>query len=125
MEPEEALNGSPAGRPRGPAPRGWPSSGPRTRTSRTTSSRTPDDQNSLFQSLELVRQHPAYLMAFLQHVVLQFDSCPVLCYLHVDMLRRMNPKEGKKQFLEVLPHVPGQGGAAAGARPPPGAVRAG
>uniref|UniRef100_A0A8B9MCN7 Rho guanine nucleotide exchange factor 1 n=1 Tax=Accipiter nisus TaxID=211598 RepID=A0A8B9MCN7_9AVES len=60
----------------------------------------PDDQNSLFQSLELVRQHPAYLMAFLQHVVLQFDSCPVLCYLHVDMLRRMNPKEGKKQFLE-------------------------
>uniref|UniRef100_A0A8C5U3I0 Rho guanine nucleotide exchange factor 1 n=1 Tax=Malurus cyaneus samueli TaxID=2593467 RepID=A0A8C5U3I0_9PASS len=39
-------------------------------------------------------------MAFLQHVVLQFDSCPVLCYLHVDMLRRMNPKEGKKQFVE-------------------------
>lgn len=23
-----------------------------------------------------------------------------LCYLHVDMMRRMNPKEGRKQFLE-------------------------
>ncbi|NWV72257.1 ARHG1 factor, partial [Malurus elegans] len=61
---------------------------------------TPEEQNSQFQSLELLRQHPLSLMAFLQHVVLQFDSCPVLCYLHVDMLRRMNPKEGKKQFVE-------------------------
>uniref|UniRef100_A0A8U7NAK7 Rho guanine nucleotide exchange factor 1 n=1 Tax=Corvus moneduloides TaxID=1196302 RepID=A0A8U7NAK7_CORMO len=61
---------------------------------------TPEEQNSQFQSLELLRQHPLSLMAFLQHVVLQFDSCPVLCYLHVDMLRRMNPKEGRKQFLE-------------------------
>ncbi|NWT62767.1 ARHG1 factor, partial [Erythrocercus mccallii] len=61
---------------------------------------TPEEQNSQFQSLELLRQHPLSLMAFLQHVVLQFDSCPVLCYLHVDMMRRMNPKEGRKQFLE-------------------------
>ncbi|NXV91554.1 ARHG1 factor, partial [Calonectris borealis] len=91
----------------------------------------PDDQNSLFQSLELVRQHPAYLMAFLQHVVLQFDSCPVLCYLHVDMLRRMNPKEGKKQFLEFC-HMfldkagvsgPGRGAPAADAPSPPDRTR--
>ncbi|NXA89266.1 ARHG1 factor, partial [Melanocharis versteri] len=61
---------------------------------------TPEEQNSQFQSLELLRQHPLSLMAFLQHVVLQFDSCPVLCYLHVDMMRRMNPKEGRKQFVE-------------------------
>ncbi|XP_032940384.1 rho guanine nucleotide exchange factor 1, partial [Catharus ustulatus] len=61
---------------------------------------TPEEQNSQFQSLEVLRQHPLSLMAFLQHVVLQFDSCPVLCYLHVDMMRRMNPKEGRKQFLE-------------------------
>ncbi|NXE02829.1 ARHG1 factor, partial [Chaetorhynchus papuensis] len=39
---------------------------------------TPEEQNSQFQSLELLRQHPLSLMAFLQHVVLQFDSCPVV-----------------------------------------------
>uniref|UniRef100_A0A8D0HMA7 Regulator of G protein signalling-like domain-containing protein n=1 Tax=Sphenodon punctatus TaxID=8508 RepID=A0A8D0HMA7_SPHPU len=38
----------------------------------------PDDQTSLFQSLELVKVHPAYLMVFLQHIVLQFDSSPVV-----------------------------------------------
>lgn len=38
----------------------------------------PEDQNSPFQSLERLRQHPAYLMAFLHHAVLQFDSCPVV-----------------------------------------------
>ncbi|NWY35411.1 ARHG1 factor, partial [Pheucticus melanocephalus] len=59
-----------------------------------------EEQSSPFQSLEQLRQHPLALAAFLQHCVLQFDSCPVLCYLHVDMLRRMNPKEGRKQFLE-------------------------
>ncbi|XP_077645912.1 rho guanine nucleotide exchange factor 1 [Lonchura striata] len=61
---------------------------------------TPEEQSSHFQSLEELRQHPLALAAFLQHVVLQFDSCPVLCYLHVDMMKRMNPKEGRKQFLE-------------------------
>uniref|UniRef100_A0A8B9PA91 Rho guanine nucleotide exchange factor 1 n=1 Tax=Apteryx owenii TaxID=8824 RepID=A0A8B9PA91_APTOW len=82
-----------------------------------------DDQNSMFQSLELVRQHPAYLMAFLQHVVLQFDSCPVLCYLHVDMLRRMNPKEGKKQFLEFCHLFLDKAGVSAAPRPPSPADR--
>ncbi|KAM6298474.1 LOW QUALITY PROTEIN: rho guanine nucleotide exchange factor 1-like, partial [Podargus strigoides] len=62
----------------------------------------PEEQSSLFQSLELLRQHPAYLMAFLHHAVLQFDSCPVLCSLHADMLRRMSPKEARKQFLEFF-----------------------
>ncbi|XP_074794722.1 rho guanine nucleotide exchange factor 1 isoform X2 [Natator depressus] len=61
---------------------------------------TLEDQSSPFQSMCLVKQHPAYLMAFLQHVVLQFDSCPVLCYLHVDLIRSMSPKEGKKLFLD-------------------------
>ncbi|XP_063178486.1 LOW QUALITY PROTEIN: rho guanine nucleotide exchange factor 1 [Chroicocephalus ridibundus] len=96
MEPEESLNGSPV-----PGARGVVAIiGAEDEDFENDIEPNPDDQNSLFQSLELVRQHPAYLMAFLQHVVLQFDSCPVLCYLHVDMLRRMNPKEGKKQFLE-------------------------
>ncbi|XP_015282233.1 PREDICTED: rho guanine nucleotide exchange factor 1-like [Gekko japonicus] len=60
----------------------------------------PDAQTSLFQNLEVLKEHPAYLMVFLQHVVLQFDSSPVLCYLHVDLIRHLAPKEGKKQFVE-------------------------
>ncbi|XP_054667302.1 rho guanine nucleotide exchange factor 1 [Grus americana] len=100
MEPEEAFNGSPAASARGAGSSGVAIIGAEDEDFENDIEPNPEDQNSLFQSLELVRQHPAYLMAFLQHVVLQFDSCPVLCYLHVDMLRRMNPKEGKKQFLE-------------------------
>nr|XP_048684049.1 rho guanine nucleotide exchange factor 1 isoform X2 [Caretta caretta] len=61
---------------------------------------TLEDQSSPFQSMCLVKQHPAYLMAFLHHVVLQFDSCPVLCYLHVDLIRSMSSKESKKFFLD-------------------------
>ncbi|XP_064296248.1 rho guanine nucleotide exchange factor 1 isoform X3 [Phalacrocorax carbo] len=100
MEPEEASNSSPAAGARGAGASAVPIIGAEDEDFENDIEPNPDDQNSLFQSLELVRQHPVYLMAFLQHVVLQFDSCPVLCYLHVDMLRRMNPKEGKKQFLE-------------------------
>ncbi|TFJ96219.1 B12-dependent methionine synthase [Platysternon megacephalum] len=61
---------------------------------------TPEDHSSLFQSMVVVKTHPAYLMAFLQHVVLQFDSSPVLCYLHVELIRSASPKEGKKLFLD-------------------------
>ncbi|XP_058051090.1 rho guanine nucleotide exchange factor 1 isoform X10 [Ahaetulla prasina] len=61
----------------------------------------PDSQTSLFQNLEILMKHPAYLMVFIQHVVLQFDSSPVLCYLHVDLiLNRLGPKEAKKQFVD-------------------------
>ncbi|KAM9207901.1 LOW QUALITY PROTEIN: rho guanine nucleotide exchange factor 1 [Leptosomus discolor] len=100
MEPEEAFNGSPSAGARSAGGSAVAIIGAEDEDFENDIEPNPDDQSSLFQSLELVRQHPAYLMAFLQHVVLQFDSCPVLCYLHVDMLRRMNPKEGKKQFLE-------------------------
>ncbi|XP_032084002.1 rho guanine nucleotide exchange factor 1 isoform X2 [Thamnophis elegans] len=65
----------------------------------------PDAQTSLFQNLEILMKHPAYLMVFIQHVVLQFDSSPVLCYLHVDLiLNRLGPKEAKKQFVDFC-HV--------------------
>lgn len=37
-----------------------------------------DDQSSYFQSIELVKEHPAYIMVFLHHVVLQFDPSPVV-----------------------------------------------
>ncbi|XP_072282781.1 rho guanine nucleotide exchange factor 1 isoform X2 [Pyxicephalus adspersus] len=59
-----------------------------------------DDQNSYFQSIELVKEHPAYIMVFLHHVVLQFDPSPVLCYLHVEILRNLTAKEGKKLFMD-------------------------
>ncbi|CAI9577915.1 unnamed protein product [Staurois parvus] len=59
-----------------------------------------DDQSSYFQSIELVKEHPAYIMVFLHHVVLQYDPSPVLCYLHVEILRNLTAKEGKKLFLD-------------------------
>lgn len=37
-----------------------------------------EEQNSPFQSLWRLRQHPLYLMAFVQHVALQFDCCPLV-----------------------------------------------
>ncbi|XP_071656604.1 rho guanine nucleotide exchange factor 1 isoform X2 [Patagioenas fasciata] len=39
-------------------------------------------------------------MAFVQHSALQFDCCPLLCYLHAGLLRGAPPKEAKKQLLE-------------------------
>ncbi|CAN8177192.1 unnamed protein product [Coccothraustes coccothraustes] len=96
MEPEEGLSGPPSAR----GPPAAAIIGAEDEDFENDIEPTPEEQSSQFQSLELLRQHPLSLMAFLQHVVLQFDSCPVLCYLHVDMLRRMNPKEGRKQFLE-------------------------
>ncbi|XP_058716163.1 rho guanine nucleotide exchange factor 1 [Poecile atricapillus] len=98
MEPEEGLSGPPCAGARGPSAAAI--IGAEDEDFENDIEPTPEEQNSQFQSLELLRQHPLSLMAFLQHVVLQFDSCPVLCYLHVDMMRRMNPKEGRKQFLE-------------------------
>lgn len=59
-----------------------------------------EEQNSQFQSLEQVKRRPAHLMAFLQHVALQFEPGPLLCCLHADMLGSLGPKETKKAFLD-------------------------
>ncbi|XP_071969883.1 rho guanine nucleotide exchange factor 1 isoform X5 [Engystomops pustulosus] len=59
-----------------------------------------DDQESYFQSIELVKDHPAYIMVFLHHVVLQFDPSPLLCFLHVEILRSLSSKEGRKSFTD-------------------------
>lgn len=59
-----------------------------------------DDQQSYFQSIELVKSHPAYIMVFLHHVILQFDPSPLLCFLHVEILRSLSAKEGKKSFTD-------------------------
>ncbi|XP_072776882.1 rho guanine nucleotide exchange factor 1 [Taeniopygia guttata] len=91
MDPEERFNGPP------PAA---PIIGAEDEDFENDIEPTPEEQSSPFQSLELLRQRPLALAAFLQHVVLQFDPCPVLCYLHAEMMRRMSPKEGRKQFQE-------------------------
>uniref|UniRef100_A0A8C7C5L1 Rho guanine nucleotide exchange factor 1 n=1 Tax=Neovison vison TaxID=452646 RepID=A0A8C7C5L1_NEOVI len=59
-----------------------------------------EEHNSQFQSLEQVKRRPAHLMAFLQHVALQFEPGPLLCCLHADILASLGPKEAKKAFLD-------------------------
>uniref|UniRef100_A0A3B3QDB2 Rho guanine nucleotide exchange factor (GEF) 1 n=2 Tax=Paramormyrops kingsleyae TaxID=1676925 RepID=A0A3B3QDB2_9TELE len=59
-----------------------------------------DDYCSHFSSLDLVKTRPTHLLVFLQHVMLQFDCAPLLCYLHADLFRTYNAKETKKQFSD-------------------------
>ncbi|KAM9298867.1 rho guanine nucleotide exchange factor 1 [Gastrophryne carolinensis] len=61
-----------------------------------------DNQSSNFQSIEFVKEHPAYIMVFLHHVVLQFDPSPLLCFLHAEILRHLSPKEGKKAIVDFF-----------------------
>lgn len=72
-----------------------------------------DDQSSYFQSIELVKEHPAYIMVFLHHVVLQFDPSPVRVSSIIQALlpARGDPEKpqcqrGKKAFLGFLQYVP-------------------
>ncbi|KAM8926979.1 rho guanine nucleotide exchange factor 1 isoform 1-T1 [Pelodytes ibericus] len=59
-----------------------------------------EDHNSPFYNIEHIKEHPAYIMVFLHHVVLQLDPCPVLCYLHADIWKSLSSKEGKKFFTD-------------------------
>ncbi|XP_070691117.1 rho guanine nucleotide exchange factor 1 isoform X2 [Pempheris klunzingeri] len=59
-----------------------------------------DDQCAHFNSIDQLKERPTHLLVFLQHVILQFDPAPVLCYLHADLLRNLSAKETKKQFVE-------------------------
>ncbi|KAK1151839.1 rho guanine nucleotide exchange factor 1 [Acipenser oxyrinchus oxyrinchus] len=59
-----------------------------------------DDQCSHFQSIELLKERPTHLLVFLQHVILQFDCAPLLCYLHADLFRNLSSKEARKHFLD-------------------------
>lgn len=59
-----------------------------------------DDQCSHFQSIELLKERPTHLLVFLQHVILQFDCAPLLCYLHADLFRNLSNKEARKHFVE-------------------------
>ncbi|XP_041843084.1 rho guanine nucleotide exchange factor 1b isoform X2 [Melanotaenia boesemani] len=59
-----------------------------------------DDQCTHFTSIEHLKDRPTHLLVFMQHVILQFDPAPLLCYLHADLFRNLNAKETKKQFAE-------------------------
>ncbi|XP_030639281.1 rho guanine nucleotide exchange factor 1 [Chanos chanos] len=61
---------------------------------------TVDDRCIHFTSIELLKTRPTHLLVFIQHVILQFDCAPVLCFLHADLFRNMNAKETKKHFAE-------------------------
>ncbi|KAM3923375.1 rho guanine nucleotide exchange factor 12 isoform 2-T2 [Leptodactylus fuscus] len=58
------------------------------------------DQGSCFQSMDLLKSHPAHLAVFIFHVVSQFDPAPLLCYLYGDLYQQTNPKETRRVFLE-------------------------
>nr|XP_043889486.1 rho guanine nucleotide exchange factor 1b isoform X2 [Solea senegalensis] len=59
-----------------------------------------DDQCTLFNNIDLLKGRPTHLLVFMQHVFLQFDPAPLLCYLHADLFRNLSAKETKKQFVE-------------------------
>ncbi|XP_072317501.1 rho guanine nucleotide exchange factor 1 isoform X2 [Eucyclogobius newberryi] len=59
-----------------------------------------DDQCKYFSSIDQLKDHPAHLLAFIQHVILQFDPAPLLCFLHGELLKNLSAKETKKQFVE-------------------------
>ncbi|XP_070767397.1 rho guanine nucleotide exchange factor 1 isoform X2 [Enoplosus armatus] len=59
-----------------------------------------DDQCTHFNNIDQLRDRPTHLLVFMQHVILQFDPAPLLCYLHADLFRNLSAKETKKQFVE-------------------------
>ncbi|XP_053182343.1 rho guanine nucleotide exchange factor 1b [Scomber japonicus] len=59
-----------------------------------------EDLNSYFNNIEQLKEHPAHLLVFMQHVILQFDPATLLCYLHADLFKTLNAKETKKQFVD-------------------------
>ncbi|XP_078055252.1 rho guanine nucleotide exchange factor 12-like [Mustelus asterias] len=59
-----------------------------------------DVQCDCFQAIDSVKSRPAHLVAFLHHVVSQFDAAPLLCYLYADLYNNTNPKDHRRLFQE-------------------------
>ncbi|XP_059194617.1 rho guanine nucleotide exchange factor 1b isoform X2 [Centropristis striata] len=53
-----------------------------------------------FNNIDVLKEHPTHLLVFVQHVILQFDPAPLLSYLHADLFKNLSAKETKKQFVE-------------------------
>ncbi|KAH0631673.1 hypothetical protein JD844_006123 [Phrynosoma platyrhinos] len=67
----------------------------------------PDAQSGLFQNLKSLKSHPAYLMVFVQHVVLQFDSSPVVSLVHLSIHVYRNrpeliPDDQQRKYLQEI-----------------------
>ncbi|CAH2319471.1 rho guanine nucleotide exchange factor 12 isoform X3 [Pelobates cultripes] len=59
-----------------------------------------DGQYNCFQSMGLLKSHPAHLAVFIHHVVSQFDPSSLLCYLYGDFYQQINSKEARRIFME-------------------------
>ncbi|XP_054903629.1 rho guanine nucleotide exchange factor 1b isoform X2 [Poeciliopsis prolifica] len=59
-----------------------------------------DDKCQHFDSIDVLKKRPTHLLVFMQHVILQFDPAPLLCYLHADIVKNLNARDTKKQFPE-------------------------
>ncbi|KAJ4931384.1 hypothetical protein JOQ06_025681 [Pogonophryne albipinna] len=59
-----------------------------------------EDQCTHFNNIDLLKSRPTHLLVFMQHVILQFEPAPLLCYLHADLFKNLSAKETKKQFVE-------------------------
>ncbi|XP_010781030.1 rho guanine nucleotide exchange factor 1-like [Notothenia coriiceps] len=59
-----------------------------------------EDQCTHFNNIDLLKSRPTHLLVFMQHVILQFEPAPLLCYLHADLFKSLSAKETKKQFVE-------------------------
>lgn len=57
-----------------------------------------EDRSNTFNHIEQLKSRPTHLLVFLQHVILQFDPAPLLCYLHAELFKNLSAKETKKQF---------------------------
>ncbi|KAM4651196.1 rho guanine nucleotide exchange factor 12 isoform 2-T3 [Discoglossus pictus] len=57
-------------------------------------------QCSCFQSMDLLKSHPAHLAVFIHHVVSQFEPVGLLCYLYADLYHQTNSKETRRIFQE-------------------------
>ncbi|CAI5663649.1 unnamed protein product [Oreochromis niloticus] len=59
-----------------------------------------EDHSNTFDNIEQLKNRPTHLLVFLQHVILQFDPAPLLCYLHAELFKNLSAKETKKQFTD-------------------------
>uniref|UniRef100_A0A8D0D8K7 Rho guanine nucleotide exchange factor (GEF) 1 n=1 Tax=Sander lucioperca TaxID=283035 RepID=A0A8D0D8K7_SANLU len=59
-----------------------------------------EDQCAHFNNIDQLKERPTHLLVFMQHVILQFDPAPLLCYLHAELFKNLSAKETKKQFVE-------------------------
>ncbi|XP_061919906.1 rho guanine nucleotide exchange factor 1b isoform X2 [Entelurus aequoreus] len=78
-----------------------------------------EDECKCFGSIELLKDRPTHLLVFMHHVILQFDPAPLLCYLHAELLKTLNAKETKKQFVEFHNTFMDKGAILRVAVPPP------